>query len=313
MKTGAARLRAASCPPSTPRCCSAACSMRRRYFDAEPSRRGGDPRPGRRRSTGASTGNGRRCRRRHRQHGLEAGDGLHPVRLGRATTRPCWSYCWRSARPPTPSARAPGPPGPSSYEDAWGRFMGYEHLSFAPAVRPPVLARVDRLPRHPGRDMRERDIDYFENIAPRGLRAAGLRDRQSEGLVRVRRRTSGASPRATAPARCACSRPQGPGPLLPRLLGARRRPLVDTIDDGTIAPTAARLVPAVRARDRDPGRSRRCTRAMASSSTRVRLRRFVQPQLHRHRRRRSRRPGRARRSAGSPPTTSASTRVLSWR
>ena len=32
----------------------------------------------------------------------------------------------------------------------WGTFHGHEHRGLRAAVRPPVLARVDRLPRHPG-------------------------------------------------------------------------------------------------------------------------------------------------------------------
>ena len=60
MKTGA-RAGAASCRPSTPRCCSAACCMRSPTSTRDASRRGRDPRRRRRRSTGASTGSGRRC------------------------------------------------------------------------------------------------------------------------------------------------------------------------------------------------------------------------------------------------------------
>ena len=48
--------------------------------------------------------------------------------------------------------------------DRWGTFYGQEHILLRAALRPPVLARLDRLPRHPGRGTCARTgIDYFEN------------------------------------------------------------------------------------------------------------------------------------------------------
>ena len=145
--------------------------------------------------------------------------------------------------------------------------MGYEHLSFAPLFGHQyshvwidfrgIRDAYDAPARH--RLLREH--------APRRLRAARLRDRQPEGLVRATAPTSGASPPATARASCASST----ATTASATSSTTRR----------AAPAAARthrrrhdradrraLVAAVRARDRDPGRRGDARALRHSSSTR---------------------------------------------
>ena len=142
------------------------------------------------RSTGASTGSGRRCAARS-----SAWAG--------APRRAFITYDWAGyneamlvvllalGSPTHPVGESAWSAWSESYRHAWGRFMGYEHLSFAPLFGHQyshvwidfrgIQDAYDAPARH--RLLREH--------APRGLRAARLRDRESEGLVRIRRQRLG--------------------------------------------------------------------------------------------------------------------------
>ena len=113
------------------------------------------------RSTAGSTGAGRRIARPPSR----TGGGRRPAfcaSTGAATTKRCWSTSSRSVRRPTRSTRGLAANGRRRTTD-WGKFSGQEFLSFGPHVRPPVLACVDRLPRHPGRVHAREGHRLFEN------------------------------------------------------------------------------------------------------------------------------------------------------
>ena len=170
---------------------------------------------------------------------------------GPGTTRGCWSTSSRSARRRYPRRRACGGNGRRPTRNAGAEAARSPPPRFRADVRPPVLARLDRLPRHPGRLHARARLRLFREQPSRDLRAARVRDRQPDGLERLSAKTSGASPRATA--RPAPRRITSARRALPPLLRARRRSSPTAFDDGTIAPTAAARVAAVRARDRHPG------------------------------------------------------------
>ena len=151
--------------------------------------------------------------------------------------------------------------------------------------------------------------------APRHLRAARLRDRQSEGLARLRRERLGPH-RLRRPGRRDDRPIDGEPRAFLRLLrraapaaGDDPRRRHDRADRrrrrrSPFAPEIA--IPAVA---RDARALRRST-----SIRQVRLPRRVQPELHRRPTcKLQRRPRRSRRSAGSTTTTSASTRARSSR
>ena len=169
--------------------------------------------------------------------GWKPGVGASSRTTGRATTRRCSWCCSRSDRPPT-RRRGGLDRLDEQLQGAWGRFMGYEHLSFAPLFGHQYSHSVDRLPRHSGRDHARARHRLFREHAPRRLRAAGLRHRQSEGLVRVRRQRLGLH-RVRRPGQDAPDRPHA-GARATFSTTRRAAPAAaHTLDDGTIAPTAA--------------------------------------------------------------------------
>ena len=199
----------------------------------------------------------------------------------------------------------------NSYKGAWGRFMGYEHLSFAPLFGHQYSHMWIDFRGIQDATMRERGIDYFENTRRAAYAQRAYAIANPEGLVRVRRERLGLH-RLRRPRHHAPDRPHRALALLPRLLGARRRPRAHGRRRHDRA-HRRRLVAAVRARDRDPrDRGDACALRPVHLCP-VRLPRLVQPQLHRHRRHPLRRARRSRRSAGSRATISASTRGRSWR
>ena len=195
------------------------------YFDAEHPEEVGDPRARRRSSTGASTGSGCRCAARLVSMGWKPEKGFIPYDWrGYNEAMLVYAAGARLADPPGRRAR-PGTPGPTATTARWGRFSGYEHLSFAPLF---------------GHQYSHVWIDF------RGIRDAYMRSAAS-----TTSRTAAAPPMRSAPTRSPIrragtsygaerlglhrlrrpgsdvdlDRPDGPRPLLPRLLGARRRPL----------------------------------------------------------------------------------------
>ena len=70
---------------------------------------------------------------------------------GAATTRRCWSTSSRSARRRIRSTRTRATAWTSTYDQHLGHVPRPGAPELRAAVRPPVLARLDRLPRHPGR------------------------------------------------------------------------------------------------------------------------------------------------------------------
>ena len=154
----------------------------------------------------------------------------------------------------------------STYDADWGKHVRPGVPGLRPAVRPPVHARLDRLPRHPGRLHAPARPRLLREHAPRDLRAAGLRDRQSAACKDYgatiwgtdRERRAGGHRSSRSPAACGC---------YPQLRRARRR---------------RRAARTTTARSRRPRRSRRfrsrrssrfppcsrCTSASASTSTR---------------------------------------------
>ena len=109
--------------------------------------------------------------------------------------------------------------------------------------------------------MRERGIDYFENTRRAAYAQRAYAIANPKGWFEYGANVWGFT---------ACD---GPGTMHLTDRTGRARYFLDysargvgrahTLDDGTIAPTAAVSSIAVRARDRDPGRPRRCTRATA--------------------------------------------------
>ena len=144
-------------------------------------------------------------------------------------------YCWRWARRPIRSPRTRG-----GLVRELRRHLGPLHGPGAPqlraAVRPPVLARLDRLPRHPGRLHARARHRLLREQPPRRSRSAPTRSPIRRATTTTAP-TSGASPPATAPARWASS--TGRTGRYFRNYSARGAGRHSTIDDGTIAPTAA--------------------------------------------------------------------------
>ena len=280
------------------------------YFDAEHPERGRDPRMRSTRSTGASTGSGRRC-----AAGSSAWAGS-PRRASSRTTGRGYNEAMlvvllALGSPTHPVGESAWSAWSEQLRHAWGRFMGYEHLSFAPLFGHQYSHVWIDFRGIRDATMRERGIDYFENTrravyAQRAYAIANPKGwlrirRQRLGLHRLRRprQAARARPRATASATTSTTRRAAPA-------ARHHRRRHDRADRGAV-------VAAVRARDRDPGRRGDARALRQVHLLEVRLPRFVQPQLHRHRRQAQRRPRRSRPSAGSPTTTSASTRARSWR
>ena len=147
-----------------------------------------------------------------------------------------------------------------------GPLHGLRAPELRAALRPPVLAPLDRLSRHPGRDHAPARHRLLRELAPRRLRAARLRDRQSEGLVRVRRQRLGLH-RLRRPGHHAPGRPHGAARAT---FSTTRRAAPAARTRSTTArsrrpPPSRRCPSRPRSRSRPP---RRCTRATASSSIR---------------------------------------------
>ena len=312
MKTGHARLAAASCRPSTPRCCSPACCTAQTYFDARriPTR----SRSARRstRSTAASTGSGRRCAAPLDQHGLAPGERASSPYDWRGYNEAMLVYCWRSARRRTRSAPSAWSAWTESYRRAWGTLHGQEHLSFAPLF---------------GHQYSHVWIDF-----------RGIQDATCASAASTTSRTRAA--RRYAQRAYAIANPKGWFELRRERLGLHRvrrpgraarvrpqRPLRATSSTTRRAAPAARHA-STTARSRRPRPLSRCRSRPRSSIpaleemharygeyiySQLRLPRRVQPQLRPRPTSSSARPHRSRRSAGSPATTSASTRARSSR
>ena len=125
-----------------------------------------------------------------------------------------------------------------SYRGAWGRFMGYEHLSFAPLFGHQYSHIWIDFRGIQDATMRERGIDYFENTRRAVYAQRAYAIANPKGFYEYGANIWGFT---------ACD---GPGKLrefdrnnrVPLLTSTTRRAAPGaprTIDDGTIAPTAA--------------------------------------------------------------------------
>src|SRR3989442_8960498 len=89
-----------------------------------------------------------------------------------------------------------------------------------PAVRPPVFAPLDRLPRDLGRLHARPRNRLLRELAARDVRAARLRRREPDDVAGLRRPTLGAHGIPRSPPRHADARP--PDPPVPHLPGPPR-------------------------------------------------------------------------------------------
>ena len=294
-----------SSPPSTRRCCWRGCSSASRTSTVRaPTSAPSASWPSA--STAASTGRGPRRGRRSSRMGWRPEVGHYPSE---------WRIYDESMILYLLALGSPTHPLP---DDAWREYTRdrtlHEYRGQTPrelraAVRPPVLARLDRLPRHPGRLDGGQGARLLRELAAGHARAAGVRDREPRRLEGLRAGRLGPHrlrrPRRDGdrgrPRRSTFWGYARAGRRLRR--GARRRH--DRAD------RRARLA-AVRARDRGAGGARDAAGATARTSTSTFgfLDAFnpsvpdgtpVAPG-----------PRRARARAGSTPTTSASTRGRSW-
>ena len=128
----------------------------------------------------------------------------------------------------------------NSYKGAWGRFMGYEHLNFAPLFGHQYSHLWIDFRGIQDATMRERGIDYFEN-SRRAACAAGLRHRQSESWLDYGANVWGFT---------ACD---GPGMMRLADHMGRARYFLDYSARGAAAPTRWTTAPS-----RRRPRSRRC-------------------------------------------------------
>ena len=188
---------------------------------------------------------------------LALGSPTHPGRARRRGT------AWTQA-PTTPGAR----------------FHGQRARRLRAALRPPVLARLGRFPRHPGRVHARARARLLREQPPRHARAARLRDRQPRRVAGLRRRRLGPH------------RLRRPG----RRRSRDRAGRVRTFHDYTARGAGPRGHRSTTARSRPPRPARRCpSRRRSSIPARggharalrrahlpeVRLPRRLQPQLHR--------------------------------
>ena len=236
------------------------------YFDGADPRGGGDPRARRRASTGASTGTGR-------------SRSAPAITLGWSPEEGFLEYDWRGYNEamlvyllalgsPTHPV---GPEAWSEWTSTYDKQLGHDFGPGAPelraAVRPPVHARVDRLPRHPGR-------------------------RTCASAASTTSRTAGARPTRSAPTRSPIRAVQGYGANVwgltacdgpadleiedasgTRALSQLLRPAASVADRHDTTTARSRrprrsASHAVRAGDRRFPRCSTCTDASASTSTR---------------------------------------------
>ena len=125
----------------------------------------------------------------------------------------------------------------NSYKGAWGRFMGYEHLSFAPLFGHQYSHMWIDFRGIQDATMRERGIDYFENTRRAAYAQRAYAIANPKGWFEYGANVWGFT---------ACD---GPGTMHLTDRTGRSRYFLDysargagrvhTVDDGTIAPTAA--------------------------------------------------------------------------
>ena len=150
------------------------------YFDGDASGGSRDPPPRRRALPARRLAAGRR-RARRRSASAGSPKTASSTTTGAATTKRCSCTCSRSARPPFRSAPTRGDNGRAAYDRTGARVRaGAPRLRAA--VRPPVLARLDRLPRHPGRLHARRAASTTSRTAgARCSRSAPTRSRNPRG------------------------------------------------------------------------------------------------------------------------------------
>ena len=234
---------------------------------------------------------------------------------GAATTRRRSCTCWRSGTP-----RAPVDPSAWSAWSRcvparnWSTFHGQQGLQLPAAVRPPVFERVGRLPRTCAtRSCASATSTTSRTRAARPMRSAPTRSSTRRGWRGYDADVWGLTA-CDGPADM-LARYRGRAAALSQLRGARRRrrrqqAFVRRRHDRA---HRGRLVDRLRARDRGA-----CDRGDGRALRRAHLRRRTVSSMHSTRASASRvdaqRTARSSpASAGSTPTTSASTRARSWR
>ena len=217
------------------------------------------------RSTRASTGAGRSRAPPAIGHGWSPEEGLHPVRLAGLQRGDAGVPAGAGRRPRTPvERRGVERPGPATTSDCWGKALRLRvprasRRSSGTSTRTcwfdlrGVQRRVHARARH--RLLRE--------LAPRDVCAARLRDRQSDGLGRIRR--EGLGPHRVRRARARTAPLPATHAPLPRLLRAARHlerngttaPSRRTAAGGSLPFAPEIVIPAL---------AGRCTSATASTS-----------------------------------------------
>ena len=155
---------------------------------------------------------------------------------GRATTRRRSCTCWRWDHP----RNAVEPDAWSAWTQHVRAQLGHlprqQYLAFAPLFGHQYTHVLGRLPRHARRVHAPTRTRLFREQPPRDASAARVRDRQSDGLERLRRRHLGPHAPATV-------RPTSSGTTMASRAGSAAMPAAapgcaEHFDDGTIAPTA---------------------------------------------------------------------------
>ena len=187
--------RRSSCRRSTPRCSSPACCSASRYFDRDDADEARDPRAAPTRSTARVDWHVGAGPPAAIAHGLEARGGLPAVRLARLQ---------RGDDPLRPGARLADASGRRRRRGPRGRRlpMGHVPRPGAPRTSRRCSATSTRTCGSTSAASRTRTcassgIDYFENSRRATLVAARVRDRESRRAARATARDSGGSPRAT--------------------------------------------------------------------------------------------------------------------
>ena len=227
----------------------------------------GDPRAWSTRSTGASTGTGRRRGAPAISMGWKPGDGFIPYDW-RGYNEAMLVYLLALGSPTHPVGAEAWTAWTSSYDASLGHASWARAPELRAALRPPVLARVDRFPRHPGRvHARARPRLLREHAAAPPTRSGPTRSPIRKGCKDYGANVWGLTA-CDGPGKMYLDRPHGPA----RATSSTTR---------RAAPAAGRRSTTARSRRPppsrrlpfapeivDPGRPRRCTRATASTSTR---------------------------------------------
>ncbi len=167
---------------STRRCSLAGALFCQSLLRPRRPRRGADPRATPTRSTGASTGTGPQPRPPRVSMGWTPEEGFHSYDW-RGYNEAMILYVLALGSPTHPDRRRrPGREWTQTYQ--LGHLLRAGARQLRAALRPPVLARLDRLPRDPGRVHARQGHRLLRELAARDARPARLRDRESRTASR---------------------------------------------------------------------------------------------------------------------------------